>query len=226
MKKIIATLAVLAAASSASAAVFNGNGNTGFGGPVGTGSLTILDDGAGNLTVSNAASVGDNVLVLYIDSIADGVATTLPLADFVDGGRRATSGADTTTRSLVTFPTGFFADRAIVIGGGFSVGFDITNTNSNFAFFSTGGAPTAVFNASQLGLVGTPGQSFNFVGTLISESAFRSNEAYGVSDAGAANLGFDNPLTFSQSLTYTFVPEPATLGLLAAGALVALRRRK
>lgn len=225
MKKIIATLAVLAAASSASAAVYNGNGNTGFGGPVGNGVLTITDDGAGVITVSNSPAVSGNVLVLYIDSIAGGVADTSGLTDFVDGGRRATSGADTTTRSLVTFPSGFTADRAILIAG-FSVGFDITNTNSNFAFFSTGGASTAVFNASELGLAGTPGQSFNFVGTLISETAFRSNEAYGVSNAGAANLGFNDPLTFSQSLTYNFVPEPATLGMLAAGALVALRRRK
>jgi len=231
MKKILSTAVLLAVASSASAAVYSGNGNNGFGGPVGNGSLTILDDGAGNLTVSNAPSVGGNVLVLYVDSIAGGVASTASLTDTVDGGRRATSGASAfpnvpTTQTIATFPTGFTADRAIVIGSGFSVGFDISNINSNFTFFSTGATSTATFNASELGLVGTPGQSFKFVGTLISETAFRSNESYGSIGVVASNPGFNDPITFQENLVYTFIPEPTTLGLVAAGATVLLRRRK
>ena len=59
----------LALAASAEATVYSGNGNTGFGGPIGTGSLTLTDDGT---TVSGTITKGsggfNDVLVIYIDT--------------------------------------------------------------------------------------------------------------------------------------------------------------
>jgi hypothetical protein len=36
---------------------------------------------------------------------------------------------------------------------------------------------------------------------------------------GAGNAGFANPQTFPQALSYTFVPEPSTFGLVLLGSL-------
>src|SRR6266536_3137614 len=55
----------------AQATTYPGNGNTGFGGPIGLGSLTLTDDGT---TVSGTLNKGPNgfndVLVIYMDSIS------------------------------------------------------------------------------------------------------------------------------------------------------------
>src|SRR5438874_13188232 len=75
------------------AATYSGNGNSGFGGPIGLGSLTLTDDGT---TVSGTVNKGPNgfndVLVLYIDSAVGGFASTVGFADGADGLRRAISG--------------------------------------------------------------------------------------------------------------------------------------
>src|SRR3954471_3607663 len=80
---------------SGSAATYSGNGNSGFGGPIGLGSLTLTDNGT---TVSGTVNKGPNgfndVLVLYIDSQAGGFADTSTLGDSGDGLRKAISGID------------------------------------------------------------------------------------------------------------------------------------
>ncbi len=48
----LAVGALVGVAGRADATTFNGNGATGFGGPVGLGALTVTDDGAGNVTFS------------------------------------------------------------------------------------------------------------------------------------------------------------------------------
>src|SRR5881628_2875479 len=77
---------------SASAATYSGNGNSGFGGPIGLGSLTLTDNGT---TVSGTVNKGPNgfndVLVIYIDSVAGGFSDTSGFADANDGLRRAIS---------------------------------------------------------------------------------------------------------------------------------------
>src|SRR5438874_10092980 len=97
---------------SALAATYSGNGNTGFGGPIGLGSLTLTDNGT---TVSGTVNKGPNgfndVLVLYIDSQAGGFADTSGFSDTGpgDGLRKAISGFTATDngggpgRSLLTF---------------------------------------------------------------------------------------------------------------------------
>ena len=89
-----ASVAALAA-TQASAATYAGNGNTGFGGPIGLGSLSLTDDGT-TLTGTFTKGTGSfsDVLVLYIDSGAGGFSSTSGFADTGDGLRKAISGYD------------------------------------------------------------------------------------------------------------------------------------
>src|SRR6266436_8870831 len=100
---------------SVQAATYSGNGNSGFGGPIGLGSLTFTDDGT---TVSGTVNKGPNgfndVLVLYVDSLSGGFTDTSGFADGADGLRRSISGFDGGgNRSLLTMPPGFLPDYAI-----------------------------------------------------------------------------------------------------------------
>src|SRR2546430_14934234 len=111
------SVAIAAVCLSASAATYSGNGNSGFGGPIGLGSLTLTDNGT---TVSGTVNKGPNgfndVLVLYIDSVAGGFSDTSGFADGADGLRKAISGFDGgANRSLLTF-SGMLPDYAIALG--------------------------------------------------------------------------------------------------------------
>src|SRR6266487_1777283 len=114
----LALAALIATASlSTYAATYSGNGNSGFGGPIGLGSLTLTDNGT---TVSGTVNKGPNgfndVLVIYIDSQAGGFADTSGFADGADGLRKAISGFDGGgNRSLMTF-NGMLPDYAIALG--------------------------------------------------------------------------------------------------------------
>src|SRR3989441_7681130 len=117
LKSSIATGLVLVSFP-ALAATYSGNGNSGFGGPIGLGSLTLTDNGT---TVSGTVNKGPNgfndVLVIYIDSQAGGFADTSGFADGADGLRKAISGFDGGgNRSLLTFTGGFSPDYAIALG--------------------------------------------------------------------------------------------------------------
>ncbi len=99
--KYLATgLALTSFGLSAMATTYNGNGNTGFGGPIGLGSLSLTDNGT---TISGTITKGPNgfndVLVLYIDSISGGFASTAGFSDAGDGLRKAISGFDGSNRS-------------------------------------------------------------------------------------------------------------------------------
>src|SRR2546422_11430875 len=52
-------LLLLSLVRTVSATIYNGNGATGFGGPIGNGSLSISDDGAGNITITTNAAGGN-----------------------------------------------------------------------------------------------------------------------------------------------------------------------
>src|SRR5438874_12940091 len=87
------------------AATYSGNGNSGFSGPIGLGSLTLTDNGT---TVSGTVNKGPNgfndVLVIYLDSVGGGFSDTSGFADGGDGLRKAISGFDGgSNRSLMTF---------------------------------------------------------------------------------------------------------------------------
>jgi hypothetical protein len=231
----------MAAAGTAGAELYPGNGATGFGGPVGTGTLTVTDDGAGNIDFSLTAGVPftGNDLVLYLDTQPGGVANNATFTDNGDGGRTAISGANNgnPSRSLVNFAPGFLADKAISLEPGIFAGlFDLSNP-SNFGFIASGnlagagaGPFTFSYSRAQLGL--GPTDPFSFEGTLISTTAFRSNETIGASttipDVGAGdNAGFNGSTTFSAANTFAVpAPVPASLwgglgliGLIAAGGI-------
>jgi hypothetical protein len=223
----------------AGATTYVGNGGTGFGGPVGTGSLTVTDDGAGkiNFSLSTGVPFNGNDLVLYLDTRPGGVADNSTFKDNGDGGRTAISGANNSnsSRSLVTFAPGFLADEAISVEPNVFAGlFDLSNP-SNFTFLASGnlsgsgtGPFTFSFSRAALGL--GPTQSFSFEGTLISTTAYRSNETIGTStttpgDAAAApNGGFNGSTTFSTANTFS-VPEPNAIVLVGLAGLGPCRRR-
>lgn len=227
---------------------YNGNGGTGFSGYLGNGNLTVSSDGSGNITFSLAPSGGNfggNDAVLYIDSKAGGFMNTATFTDNGDGGREAISGfnAVNNTRTLANFAPGFAADYALSFQDGFVGLFDLTPVGAgsfNFVAGSgqTGTSPfTVTVTAAQLGLQN--GQSFNFVGTLISTNAYRSNEAIGTSTTAPGttgdtpNAGFTGSTTFTTFDTFSPapVPEPGgmvpmLLGTALLGGVVVARRRR
>jgi hypothetical protein len=219
--------------------IYNGNGMTGFGGPVGPGNVDISDDGTNiTLTLNRGPGSLNDDLVIYIDSVAGGFPDTSTFFDNGDGGRTAISGFNggNPSRTLVTFPSGFEADYALSIENSFIGLFGLASGGNNSLNYITGqgqsgnnNAPTftITFPITALGI--TAGQSFNFVGTLDASSAYRSNEAIGPSNAPGGNLGFTGELDFSGWDTYTTtpVPEPASLAMLGGLAtLLTFRRRK
>ncbi len=95
---------------------------------------------------------------------------------------------------------------------------------------TSGGPYTVTFPLSDIGV--SAGGSFFFDGTLISTSAYRSNETIGPSitipDNGgdAPNAGFNGSTTFTGENVYTTtaVPEPISLGMVGLGAMTVLRQ--
>ena len=239
-KSLLLATSVFAAWSfSVQAATYSGNGNSGFGGPIGLGNLTLTDNGT---TVSGTVNKGPNgfndVLVLFIDSIGGGFADTSGFADGADGLRKAMSGFDGgANRSLLTF-NGMLPDYAIALGpssdnfggmwqlangGANSLNF-VTSVNLNPTGNNNSPTYTFSFNVSDIGLTPNSGATFKLLGTYTSNSGFRSDEAIVGNDVGAQGW---NPFLQTALGTYTIVPEPsaAMLGLLGASALF-LRRRK
>lgn len=209
---------LLGASSSRSlgAAEFPGNSSNGFGGAIGEGILTLSDDGTtltGVITKGSGA-FNDN-FVLYIDSQSGGFTSTSGFADGADALRRAISGFDGgSNRSTLTFPDGFTADYAIALGpSGANFGglWSLANGGSNsLAFVSSvnlsptgnAGSDTYTFSlpVSLLGLTANSGASFKILGTYISSTGYRSDEALPGSMAGIQGW---NPFFGSDEVTYS-----------------------
>lgn len=228
---------------------YNGNGGAGFGGPVGNGSLTVTRASSGDLTFAftPGTSFSGNDLVIYLDTINGGVNNTSTFTDTGDGGRTAISGTGSSGRTLAQFTPSFTPDYAFSVQPSNISLFNLS-TPSNFGFVSslgasTPGAGTGPFTVTvaptALGL--TSGQGFNFVGTLISTTAYRSNETFGTSTTtpgtpgDAPNAGFNGTVTFADFNTFpaAIAPTPEPGGLvpmlvgtaLLGGVIVARRRR-
>jgi hypothetical protein len=236
---ILLTASLVLLSFGARAATYSGNGNSGFGGPIGLGSLTLTDNGT---TVSGTVNKGPNgfndVLVLYINSTAGGFADTSGFADGADGLRKAISGFDGgANRSLLTF-SGFLPDYAIALspasdnfgglwqlanGGPGSLPF-ISSVNLNPTGTANNPTYTFSFNVSQIGMTPNSGQTFVMLGTYISNSGYRSDEAVAGNDVGAQGW---NPFLQTALTTYTIVPEPSAVALmgLALAGLIARRKK-
>ena len=228
---------LLALGLCAQAATYPGNGNSGFGGPIGLGSLTLTDDGT---TVSGTVNKGPNgfndVLVIYLDSVAGGFADTSGFGDANDGLRKSISGFDGgVNRSTMTFASGFSPDYAIALGpasdnfgglwqlfngGGNSLGY-VNSVNLNPTGNNSSPTYTFSFSLADIGL--TAGQSFKLFGTYTSNSGYRSDEAVAGNDSGSQGW---NPFLQTAYGSYTTVPEPATGALFGLAALLGLAFRR
>src|SRR5215472_5728948 len=109
MKKSLAVgLGLFVSFRDARGALYNGNGQIdgAFGGTVGTGSLTLTDNGStlsGTFTRGTGGSgTFTEYLVIYIDSKSDGFSTTGSFTDYGSGLRKAISGEDTPGNTRAT----------------------------------------------------------------------------------------------------------------------------
>ena len=179
-RSLIAFL-VLALVTGAGAVTFPGNGDAGFGGPIGTGSLTLTDDGTNiSGTITRGTGSLNDYLVIYVDSVPGGFTDTAVFADNFDDFHRAISGFDGAgNRSVLTHPPGFTADFAVAINANFGGLWRLTNGGSLSLPFVTSvnvsptGNPNAAsytfsFPVSAIGLTPGNGGTFKLVGTYVS----------------------------------------------------------
>lgn len=243
----IAAVAIGMLAGSASAAtIFNasGNGQSGFGGVLGTGQIAIDNDATGALNFTFTKGTGGNLndaVVIYLASgTAQGFSSTANFSGTADGLRRAISGYDGSTRSTLNF-SGMSPNYAIAFDQNFGGLWQLAEGGSNSLPFSrsvgltpTGTATSATYsfslNVSDIGLTANSGQSFRFFATYLNPSnVFRSNEAFG-DGFGASNPGAPSSVTMTNSLAVVTVPEPAMAPLVVFGlvvpAVVSYRRMK
>jgi hypothetical protein len=199
----------LLAAGTTWATNYAGNGNTAWGGDVGSGTLTVTDNGT-NLTFTMAPDGGNygnnNGMALYIDTGTGGFATTAGFTDGADGGRSVVSGTSSSGQSVMTFTNGFRPSYAISFGATYTSLFQLANGTNNSLGYITGQGTTPytfTFPAADLGL--TPGSTatIRIFGSLIGTSGYRSPEAIAGSDVGAAGW---NPFTQTAFATYIFDP--------------------
>jgi hypothetical protein len=196
---------------------YTGNGNGGFGEPVGGSNMIINDNGnAVTITFNKGAGDFNDDMVMYIDSKAGGFSSTANFADPNSGDRlrRAITGAgifDGGTRSVVNFPTGFEPDYAIAVNTGFGGLWELIE-NDEFPFVSAVGNITNAtdasfvmnFNKEDIGIDPGDNVAFNFVITYMNafdgNGVFRSDEGYG-GGLPAGNPGTDD-ITFTSFEIY------------------------
>ena len=188
--------------------IFNGNGKTGYGGVIGTGNLSINDDGT-TLTfiLTKGASPLNDAMVIFVDTKSGGFTTTSGFTDEADGLRKAISGLQTPNRATLNFPSGFVPDYAIALDQSFAGIWELVNGGShnyiNSANLTPSGNPNAAtytFTVAKadIGLTGVV--VFNFLATYGSETGYRSNEFIG--EAGPANNPDNTPYTATSFLSY------------------------
>lgn len=218
---------------------FNGNGNGGFGGVLGNGSVQFTDDGTNiTFTFNRGSDNFDDILVVYIDSKSGGFNNTSTLNDQGDNHRRAISSPS----SQVNFPLGFNADYAIAINRQFgavweleagdnnSLPFKVTilgSEDERSAILSTYGG---TFNKSEIGLTG--GVEFRIFTTYLNGgNGFLSNEGIGagfpsenVGNGGTLNVTsyFEYPsgVEISNTKTASLTEETANWRLLSSPSAV------
>jgi hypothetical protein len=236
--------AITAAPLGPVASVYPGNGNSGFGGAIGGGSLSLSDDGTTiSGTLTRGAGIFNDVLVIYLDTTAGGFSDTSSLADGGDGLRKAISGFDGgINRSVLTMPSGFGADYALALGpssDSFGGLWQLAAGGANSLVFGVdlglsplGNNASATYNFSfslaSIGLTPNSGASFNLLGTYISNTGFRSDEF--IAGNGTGTQGY-NPFTGTSSVTFTTaaIPEPGTVLLVGPailGGWFFIRRRR
>ena len=198
----VVSLALLmsAAAIPGQGQTYFGNGGTGFGGTLGNGSLTLTDDGTTVSGTFNNAAAFNNAVVLYIDSEAGGFSSTMGFTDVADGLRQAISGTNGTDRTTATFDPGFEPDYAVAFNATFAGVWELTTGSHNFVTSASIMGTGPYTFSFPLTAIGSPSGSYDFAATLISETAFRSDEAIGYTlPPMSMNPGFTGGITLSPS---------------------------
>jgi hypothetical protein len=201
---------------------YNGNGNTGFGGPVGTSNLQVNDDGTTiTFTLTKGSNDFNDAMVIYFSTGAPGrTAIDSDVNDQGDNLRRAISSAGSDA-STINFVSGFEATHAMAISVNSSTNFaglwSIPATgvisDNGLPFVSSANLPagtTPTFTSitlsitwADLGLVNT--DDFDFVATYLnSGNGFTSDEGYGAGlptgNPGAGTVTFTGFDTYSNAL--------------------------
>lgn len=224
MKRLSTLFLSLALCMAASASHYPGNDSTGFGGPVGMGSLDITFNSPNlTITLNKGTNAMNDVLVIYIDASAGGFTSTSTMMDYSTGLMAAISGYDGSQpnrRSTLNFASGFAPDLAIAMmpngnGGAVAVALGTANhtvlgmptlTNNGNANAST---YSITMNVSQLVQGGNV--LFSFVGTYISNTGYRSNEAFGMPMTGFSQ-GWNTYTQTTPPLVFNSTVTPITLG--------------
>lgn len=236
----------------ADAADYAGNGNNGFGGNVGGGTLSVNNNSsggfilsftlAGNATTFNGAA---NDLVIYIDNGTGGGigSSTAALNDTGDNSRIPVSEYDGTNRSILSFGTLMSPQFGIDLSSGqanifgltnnsgafgftYGGGSAVNNTNSGVSYALNGSTYSLTLPATAIGLTAFSGATLKFVAINVSNTGFSSNEAtVGLS----GNSGYANTQMITGTNSFTSaVPEPGTWAMIAlgVGGLIAVQRRR
>ncbi len=214
------TFLLLSAYNSTGQSFYNGNANTGFGGLIGTSSLSITETGNTiSCTLITTTTSFDDVLVMYIDSETGGFSNTAGFTDEADPLRAAISGQafGSNNESAVNFDPDFSADYAIAFtpngpiesgalyklntAGRHQLTAEIGLSPKNN---TTSNAYTFYFDKTSVGL--TTAGNFKFVITYLSyNTATRSDEAYG-NGIAPGNTQAPGAISFTYALSY-----PATV---------------
>ena len=224
MKKIFTLIATcISIASFAQLVTYNGNGKSGFGGVIGTGTMSITNNGTTvTFTVTKGAGDFNDAMIIYIDSKTGGFGSTSTFNDVADNLRKGVSGYDGTNRSIVNFPTGFTADYAIAIKptapDNFGSIYQLAATGSHTYVNTVNLTPnnsissaTYTFSCAKvdIGITGTV--AFRFIATYLNPgNAYRSDEAIGFAIAGG-NPAY-SPVTATSNTVYNNGTAPVTLG--------------
>ncbi|HIC31072.1 MAG TPA: T9SS type A sorting domain-containing protein [Flavobacteriaceae bacterium] len=207
-------LSLLASSVSFGQQSYSGNGNTGFGGPIGQSSMTISHDVTTvTFTITKGGADFNDAFVLYLDTKSGGrTAIDNQVNDNGDGLRTAISNGDSGGfASTVGFTAGFEVDYAIAVNTSFgglweipasgtigNNGLTYINTANSTLTTTTQASFTLTVNWADLGLT-TP-DSFDFVGLYLSQTAYNSDEAYG---AGVSSESLGNgDVVFTSAETY------------------------
>ncbi|HVM46766.1 MAG TPA: hypothetical protein VMU04_02015 [Candidatus Acidoferrum sp.] len=192
---------------------YHGNGNTGFGGAIGNGTLTLSDDGtniSGTLTVGGSMN---DVLVLYLQTGPSGFADTSGFNDQSAPCCQAISGVSTSGRSLLTFASGFQPNYAIALApaaAGTGGLWQLANGGSNslvymgsvsLAPLDNSGPFTFNFPAALIGMIPGVRSTIQVFGTYLSTNGSRCTEAIAGDLSGTQGW---NPLIQSAYANYTF----------------------
>ena len=213
MKNYITILLCFLTSLGIAQSLYNGNGNSGFGGVIGTGTLSIDDDGTTiTFEVTKGAGGFFDAMVIYLDTAPGGRAVIDgDVNDQQDPLRRAISSAGDNA-SVLSFPSGFAPDYAMAVdtnfGGLWSIpasgpvgndelpyqtALNSTLTDANDAMF------TFDVDWSELGLTSTDG--FKFIAIYLNaNNGFTSDESFG-SDVSGGNIG-GNDFMFTSFFEY------------------------